>query len=103
MLREIVYQHLEARPHAWRKQVWIPGRNMTAWQLVETMLTNYDNPEEAAEQHDLPLAVVAEALLYCLEHRDLIQSEREQEWRWLREAGVIQAQSCSEQVSGRAP
>jgi hypothetical protein len=92
MLAERSYRYLEERPHAWRKQLWIPGRNMTAWQLVESLLTNHDNPEDAAQHHALPLAVVAEALLYCLENRDLIEAEREQEWRWLREAGVVQAE-----------
>lgn len=52
----------------------------------------HENPEEAAEHHDLPLAAVAEALLYCVENWDLIQAEREKEWRWLHDAGIIKAE-----------
>jgi len=92
MSRKITYRYLEERPHPWRKQLWIQGRNMTVWHLVESMLTNHENPEEAAENHDLPLAAVAEALLYCVENWDIIQAEREKEWRWLHEAGIIKAE-----------
>jgi hypothetical protein len=35
----INYKHLEPRPHRWRKQLYIKGRNMTVWQLVSNMLT----------------------------------------------------------------
>jgi len=90
--KEIPYRYLEARPHPWRKQLWIKGRNMTVWHLVENMLTNRDTPEEAAENCDLPLEVVAEALLYCLDNWDVVQADRDEERRRLVEAGIIKEQ-----------
>lgn len=87
---KIRYKYLEHRSHPWRKQMWIKGRNMTVWHLVEGMLTNRETPEEAAYNCDLPLEAVAEALLYCVDNWDIIQADREEERRRLIESGVIE-------------
>jgi hypothetical protein len=34
---EVTYRYLEARPHPWRKQLCIKGRNLTVWQLLTSM------------------------------------------------------------------
>jgi len=85
----INYKYLEPRPHRWRKQLYIKGRNMTVWQLVSNMLTECYLPTEAAENYDLPLETIAEALLYCIDNWELIQGEREEEWEWLKAHGII--------------
>jgi len=82
-----VYEHLEARPHPWRRQLYLRGRNMTVGQLVATMNANRLSPEEAAEDMDLPLAQVQEALAYYEAHRDLVNSELREEKRYLQAKG----------------
>lgn len=58
------YAYLVARPHSWRKQLYLQGRNMTVGQLVATMRANKLSPEEAADDLSLPIAQVQEALAY---------------------------------------
>ena len=85
----INYKYLESRPHRWWKQLYIKGRNMTVWQLVSGILTDKQTPEEAANDYELPLGTVAESLLYCIDNWELIQTEREEEWEWLKAHGII--------------
>jgi uncharacterized protein (DUF433 family) len=73
------YQYLVIRSHPWRRQPYLKGRNMTVGQLVATMQANDLSPEEAAEDLDLPLAQVREALAYYDLHRDLVDLELQEE------------------------
>src|SRR5688572_10935410 len=56
------WQYLVARPHRWRRQLCIKGRNMTVGQLVGTLRANRMTAEQAAENLDLPLAAIYETL-----------------------------------------
>ena len=38
------------RPHRWRKQLYLKGRNMTVAHVVYTMRANDMTPEDAAEE-----------------------------------------------------
>ncbi len=73
------YRYLVARPHPWRRQLYLKGRNMTVGQLVATMKANHLSPEEAAQDLDLPLEQVREALTYYDLHRDLVDMELREE------------------------
>ncbi len=74
-----VYQYLVARPHPWRRQLSLKGRNMTVGQLISTMQANHLTPDEAVDDLELPLEQVRDALAYYELHRDLIEAEaREQ-------------------------
>ena len=73
------YKYLVARPHPWRQQLYLKGRNMTVGQLAATMQANALSSEEAAEDLDLPLAQVREALAYYDLNRDLIELEMREE------------------------
>jgi hypothetical protein len=44
------WQYLIARPHRWRRQMSIKGRNMTVGQLVSTVRANRYAPEQASEE-----------------------------------------------------
>jgi uncharacterized protein (DUF433 family) len=81
------WQYLVARPHRWRRQLSIKGRNMTVGQLVSTILANQYTPEQASEDVELPLGAIYEALAYYAEHRDLIQLEASEERRRIAERG----------------
>ena len=84
-----VYEYLEARPHPWRRQLYLRGRNITVGHLVATMNANKLSPEEAAEDMDLPLAQVQEALAYYEAHSDLVNSELREEKRYLQAKGYL--------------
>ncbi len=73
------HRYLVERPHPWRRQLYLKGRNMTVGQLVATMRANHLSPEEAAEDMDLPLEQVREALAYYDLHRDLVDMELQEE------------------------
>jgi uncharacterized protein (DUF433 family) len=81
------WQYLVARPHRWRRQLSIKGRNMTVGQLVSTVRANRYTPEQASEELELPLAAIYEALAYHAEQRDLIEMEASEERRRLAERG----------------
>jgi uncharacterized protein (DUF433 family) len=82
------WQYLIARPHRWRRQLCIKGRNMTVGQLVSTIRANSLTPEQAAENLDLPLAAIYEALTYYAENRGLIELEASEERRRLAQRGL---------------
>ena len=73
------YRYLTSRPHPWRRQFYLKGRNMTVGQLVATMEANDLSPEEAADDMGLPLEQVREALTYYDLHRDLVDLELREE------------------------
>lgn len=79
--------YLVERPHPWRRQLSLKGRNMTAGQLIATMRANALTAEQAAADFELPLEAVQEAVRYCDEQKDLIALETLEERRWLMEKG----------------
>jgi uncharacterized protein (DUF433 family) len=81
------WQYLVVRPHPWRRQLAIKGRNMTVGQLVSTIQANHLSPEQASDDLELPLEVVHEALTYYAENRALIELETVEERRRLSERG----------------
>ncbi len=81
------WQYLVARPHRWRRQLSIKGRNMTVGQLVSTIGANHYTPEQASDELELPLAAIYEALAYYADHRDLIRLEASEERRRIGERG----------------
>lgn len=81
------WQYLVARPHPWRRQLSIKGRNMTVGQLVSTIRANKLGPEEASWDLELPLEAIHEALQYYADNQELIQSEAAEERRRLAAKG----------------
>lgn len=79
------YKYLVSRPHPWRKQLFIKGRNMTVGHLIYSIRTNNFSQEEAARDFDLPLAAIKEALQYYALNRELIEIEAIEEKRLLQE------------------
>jgi uncharacterized protein (DUF433 family) len=82
------YEYLVARPETGRKQLYLKGRNMTVGQLIYKMRANQLSDEEAAKDMDLPLPQIREAQVYYQTHRELIESEAEEEKRELLSKGV---------------
>lgn len=85
------WQHLEARPHPWRRQLYIKGRRLRAFSVWSTMQTERMSVEEAAEDWDLSMEVIREIIGYCEENREPLGREADQEKQWLLEHGVALA------------
>jgi hypothetical protein len=57
----------------------------TLWQDLSA---NQMTPQQAAENWDLPLEAINEAIHYCETHRDLLKLEAEEERYRLQELGI---------------
>ena len=83
------YKYLEARPHPWRKILWIRGRHMHVWHLLATMLREGETAEETAKNFGLPVEAVLEALDYYRRNKALVDSDTDEEGRRLHAAGYL--------------
>jgi len=81
------WRYLMSRPHPWRRQLYIKGRNMTVGQLMSTVGANRLTPERASQDLDLPVEAILEAQAYYEENKRLIQMEAAEERRYLAEQG----------------
>lgn len=70
------YQFLEPKPYKrWTRQLGLKGRNMLASQLVAVMRANGWSVEETAENYDLPVEAVEEAVAYVGASEEWIRVE----------------------------
>lgn len=81
------WRYLVERPHSWRRQLCIKGRNMTAAQLVSSINANDLRAEEAAADFGLPREAIEEALRYCRDNAELLALEANEQRRRLVEKG----------------
>ena len=74
------YQHLEARPGSTYRQLFLKGRRVRA-AVVDEAIHGPDprTPEEFAQDYQVPLEAVLEALDYVSRNRPLIEQERGRE------------------------
>ncbi|MGL5876076.1 MAG: hypothetical protein ACRC2R_27590 [Xenococcaceae cyanobacterium] len=82
------WQYLESRPHPWRKQLYIKGRKLRAFTVWMDMLVNELTPHDVAENKELPIAAVEEAILYCETNQALLEKEAEEEKNILEAKGI---------------
>lgn len=75
------YEHLEAREHPWRKQMYVKGRRLTVGQIIGQMRANGWNAQQTADAYDLPREAVAEALDYAQRFADVIAADAAEERR----------------------
>jgi uncharacterized protein (DUF433 family) len=71
------WRFLVRRQHPWRMQLYLQGRNLTARQLVGAIKANQWDDEAAAQNYDLPLEAIREALTYVELNRELLETEAE--------------------------
>lgn len=81
------YEFLVERPHPWRKQLWVMGRNLRPSHVVSFLKANRLSPEETAAEMHLPSKAVYECLHYCENNKSLIEMEAVEEKRRLKEGG----------------
>jgi uncharacterized protein (DUF433 family) len=84
------YKHLEYRPGSNYRSMWIKGRRIRAT-VVDEAIHGPDpyTPEEYAENFQLPLEAVREALDYVAQNQELIWAERRREVERLRARGLL--------------
>ena len=82
------YQHLEPRPGSNYRQLFLKGRRIRA-AVVDEAIHGPDpcTAEEFAEEFQVPLDAVVEALEYVARNRPLIERERDREAARLRALG----------------
>jgi hypothetical protein len=68
--------------------VYLKERNLTVWHVVGRMQAHGYSSAEAAEQFDVPLEAVLEAVDYYQRHKDLVDADTAEEGRRLRAAGL---------------
>jgi uncharacterized protein (DUF433 family) len=82
------YQYLEPRPGSNYRQFFLKGRRIRA-AVVDEVIHGPEprTPEEFAQDYQVPLEAVIEALDYVARNRPLIEQEREREAANLRARG----------------
>ena len=83
------YQHLEARPGSFYRELFVRGVNLRASRLVAWMEAEGLSPNQAAVDRDLPIEAVNEAIEYVQHNREFIAAELDREHRLLRDRGLI--------------
>lgn len=74
------YQYLEARPGSSIRQPFVKGRNIWAEVLYRaTIGEDPRTPEQMAEDFDVPLGAVLEAIDFCVKNEAFLREERKRE------------------------
>ncbi len=81
--------YLTDRPHPWRRQLFIKGRKkLMASHVCADMQANQLTVQQTAENWDIPIQAVDEAIRYCCDHSSLIEMEAQEERTRLLASGV---------------
>ena len=87
---ETQYQHLEPRPGSNYRQLYLKGRRIRAAVVYEAIHgPDAYTSEEFAENHQVPLEAVHEALDDVAKNMPLIEQERDEEAARLRAGGLL--------------
>jgi hypothetical protein len=74
------YKHLEPHTGSRFRQLFLKGRKLSAEALYrETVGEEPRTPEEVAQDFEVPVEAVFEAIDYCSQHEDLLRQEQEEE------------------------
>jgi uncharacterized protein (DUF433 family) len=84
-----VYQHLEYRPGSNYREMFLKGRRIRA-SVVDGWIHGPEpmTPEEFAQDFQVPLEAVYEALDYVARNRELIRQQRDREAADIRARGL---------------
>ncbi|MDZ8104572.1 MAG: hypothetical protein RM338_02985 [Nostoc sp. DedQUE12a] len=82
------WKYLVTRPHPWRRQLYIKGRKLLVSTVWQDMIANKMSAEQAAENWDLPLAAIHEAINYCENNQELLKLEADEERYRLETKGI---------------
>ncbi|MBX9879803.1 MAG: hypothetical protein K2Y22_15200 [Candidatus Obscuribacterales bacterium] len=80
------WKYLETSSHAWKKQLYVKGRKLTAATVWTTMGANKLSVEQAADNWDLPQEAIGEIVAYCEANKTLLKKEAAEELRLMNES-----------------
>jgi uncharacterized protein (DUF433 family) len=74
------YRYLESRPCSNYRQLFIKGRKIRAEVIYrQTVGEEPRTPEQVAEDYDLPLEAVLDAISYCQHNEPVLRADRDRE------------------------
>jgi hypothetical protein len=83
------YKYLEPRPCSNYRQLFTKGRKIRAEVLYrETVGLEPRTAQEVADDYDLPVEMVLEAIHYCIHNEPLLREERDRDWAEIRAHGL---------------
>lgn len=88
MMKKYVY--LEKRPHKRSQELFVKGAGVRASTMWHDRYVSRRQPEQIAQDRDIPVEAVYEALAYCQENWESICREKDQERRRLEQKGFFE-------------
>jgi uncharacterized protein (DUF433 family) len=89
MMTHMQYQYLEPHPSSNYCQLWVKGRHIRAEVLYRlTVGTEPRTPQEVAQDYDLPVEAVQEAIDYTVRNQELLEAERADEECRMQQLGL---------------
>ena len=83
------YKYLAPRPDSNYRQLYYTGRKIFAQTLFrETVGVDPRTPEQVAEDYDVPVEAVYEAIDYCLKNESLLRKERDDDLARIKTLGL---------------
>ena len=82
------WKYLVERPHAWKRQLYVKGRRLTAANVWGDMIVNNMTVAEVADDWDLPEEAITEIVEYCEGNVNLIKAEADEEKALLIAQGI---------------
>jgi len=91
MATAVQYQYLEPRPRSPYQQLWVKGRHIRAEVLYRlTVGAEPRTPEEVAQDYNLPVEAVQEAIDYAVRNQKVLEAERAREAARMQQLGLDQ-------------
>jgi uncharacterized protein (DUF433 family) len=96
MSAETVYKYLDRWPGSYYRQLFYKERKIRAETLYRaTLEPEARRPEEVAEDYDVPLEAVHEAIHYCTHNEELLRKELEEDLAEMRARGLVKPPAFS--------
>lgn len=87
---ETKYKHLAPNPKSAYRQLFIKGRRIRAWVLYCDHMNQGLSAEELAEDFDLPVEAVREAIEYCATNPPEVRGDLIREQESMRARGMLE-------------
>src|SRR5690242_16722646 len=89
------WSYLEARPHAWKRELFIKGTRIRAGVVYSSMIANHRTRDETARAWNLPTEAIEEIVSYCQANWPLIAAEIEREREHMEKEGTAREPSVA--------
>lgn len=81
------YKYLQPKRNSNYRQLFALGRIRAETLYRETVGREPLTPEQVAEEYDVPVEAVQEAIDYAIKNKDLLNEERAREEAWIKATG----------------